>query len=147
MIALLLGLGQAAGAQQSPSPVEVSGTETGLENIMVTARRYEEKLQDVPVAVSAYGTETLELRNIVDMQSLANIAPGLAITQANSPTTLIIILRGLGNTNPNTGSDAAVGLYLNEVPINLQNGTNVGMFDLNSVQVLKGPQGTLFGRN
>ena len=149
MIVWLLGggLGQAAGAQESTSPVEVSGTDTGLENVIVTARRYEEKLQDVPVAISAYGTEALELRNIVDMQSLASIAPGLAITQANSPTTLIIILRGLGNTNPNTGADAAVGLYLNEVPINLQNGTNVGMFDLNSVQVLKGPQGTLFGRN
>src|SRR5688500_15580942 len=115
MIALLLGLVQAAGAQESPPP---AGDETGIENVIVTARRYAERLQDVPIAVSAYSTEALELRNVVDMQSLARIAPGLAITQANSPTTLIFILRGLGNTNPNTGSDAAVGLYLNEVPIN-----------------------------
>ena len=119
----------------------------GFGDIVVTARRTEERLQEVPVAISAFSAEQLEMRNVDDLQSLARIAPGLSITPANSPTTLVVTIRGLGNTNPNTGADATVGVYINDVPINLQNGTNIGMFDLQGLQVLKGPQGTLFGRN
>lgn len=141
--ALAVCLVSSARAQDS----NASTMQSGLDDIVVTARRSEERLQDVPVAVSAFNADTLETRNVTDVQSLANIAPGLSITPANSPTTLIVTIRGLGNTNPNTGADAAVGLYFNDVPINLQNGTNIGMFDLEGVQVLKGPQGTLFGRN
>jgi iron complex outermembrane recepter protein len=149
MSALLLTTafaGDARAQATTASAVQAGGSD-GLGDIVVTARRTEEKLQDVPVAITAFNAETLNKRNIVDVRSLANVAPGLSITEVNSPTTLIITLRGLGNTNPNTGSDATVGLYLNDVPINIQNGTNVGMFDMQSAQVLKGPQGTLFGRN
>lgn len=141
-LALAFSIGTPAMAQEASE-----ATQTGLDDIVVTARRIEERLQDVPVAITAFNGEALEARNVTDVQSLANVAPGLTITPANSPTTLIVTIRGLGNTNPNTGADASVGLYLNEVPINLQNGTNIGMFDLEGVQVLKGPQGTLFGRN
>ena len=142
-LAIAFCLSVPAQAQDTPA----AGAQAGLEDIVVTARRTEERLQDVPVAVTAFNAEALATRNVGDVQSLANVAPGLTITPANSPTTLIVTIRGLGNTNPNTGADAAVGLYLNDVPINLQNGTNIGMFDLEGVQVLKGPQGTLFGRN
>ena len=145
MLAATMALGSGGPALAQDAALE--DAQAGLDDIVVTARRTEERLQDVPVAITAFDQEILTSRNVTDVQSLANVAPGLTVTPANSPTTLIVTIRGLGNTNPNTGADASVGFYLNEVPINLQNGTNVGMFDLEGVQVLKGPQGTLFGRN
>ena len=145
MLAATMALG--SGAPALAQGAALMDAQTGLDDIVVTARRTEERLQDVPVAITAFNQDALTTLNVTDVQSLANVAPGLVVTPANSPTTLIVTIRGLGNTNPNTGSDATVGFYLNDVPINLQNGTNVGMFDLEGVQVLKGPQGTLFGRN
>jgi iron complex outermembrane receptor protein len=137
----------AAGSDPSDSGRDATATDKVLEEVMVTARRTSERLQDVPVAVTAITGDALESRAVHEIVDLTNIVPGLTVTPANSPTSLIVNIRGLGNTNPNTGSDAAVGFYLNDVPINLQNGTNLAFFDIDDVQVLKGPQGTLFGRN
>src|SRR5215207_7146587 len=92
------GTSQSAMAQES-GPESAAN---GLEEIIVTARRTEERLQEVPVAVTAFNQATLQTRNVTDVQSLANVAPGLTVTPANSPTTLIVTIRGLGNTNPNT---------------------------------------------
>jgi iron complex outermembrane receptor protein len=136
-----------SGPNAADAAVSGGNAETALEEVIVTARRTEERLQDVPVSVTAIAGDALQARGVYDMTDLTNIVPGLNITPANSPTSLDITIRGLGNTNPNTGSDAAVGFYLNDVPINLQNGTNLGFYDMDNVQVLRGPQGTLFGRN
>jgi iron complex outermembrane receptor protein len=148
---LMLASAPLFAAESGPNAADAAGSagkaETALEEVIVTARRTEERLQDVPVSVTAIAGDALQARGVHDMTDLTNIVPGLAITPANSPTSLDITIRGLGNTNPNTGSDAAVGFYLNDVPINLQNGTNLGFYDMDNVQVLRGPQGTLFGRN
>lgn len=116
-------------------------------DIVVTARRTEERLQDVPVAITAFSSAAIQQRGVTDLRDFGSLAPGLTIAEANSPSTLILTIRGLANVNPLSGSDATVGFYLNDVPINLQSGTNLGMYDIGNVQVLKGPQGTLFGRN
>lgn len=145
-LSIASAVGQAARAEGAGAAGE-DPTAAGLEEVMVTARRSSERMQEVPIAVTAISGDVIHERGIVDMTDLNSVVPGLTVTQVNSPTSLILVIRGLGNTNPNTGSDAAVGFYMNEVPINLQNGTNLGLFDLESVQVLKGPQGTLFGRN
>ena len=143
-LSLFLGvssLASAAAAQPSPPAASVS------DEIVVTARRTVERLQDVPVAVTAVSGPALEQRNITDLRAVGAIAPGLTIAEANTPSTLILTIRGLANVNPLTGSDATVGFYINEAPINLQSGTNLALYDIDNVQVLKGPQGTLFGRN
>lgn len=132
-------------AQERPGP-EVPRP-AALEEVVVTARRSTERLQDVPVAVTVMTGQELNARGVAKIEDLNHAVPGLAVIGINVPTTLDLSIRGLGNTNPNTGSDAAVGFYIDEVPINLQNGTNLGFFDIEGVQVLKGPQGTLFGRN
>jgi iron complex outermembrane receptor protein len=118
-----------------------------LAEVTVTATRTRQPIQRVPIAITALTGRSLSSRSIEDMTALTNVVPGLTVTPANSPTSLIFNVRGVGNTNPNTGSDAAVGFYLDNVPLNLQNGTNLALFDIDRVQVLEGPQGTLFGRN
>src|SRR5215212_1435039 len=98
---------------------------SAIEEVLVTARRTEERLQDVPLSVTALSGEALQAKGIKDVNDLNLAVPGLSVVPANSPATLVLNIRGLGNQNPNGGSDAAVGFYVNEVPINLQIGTNL----------------------
>ncbi|MGH6617143.1 TonB-dependent receptor [Sphingomonas sp.] len=122
---------------------------SGDGDIIVTARRREENLQKSPVAVTAFSGAQLESRGITNVQELANVTPGLSMASALGST--------LGGTaairsqsQPETSEmslDPSVGFYVDDVYIARQNGIFPGLFDIQSVQTLKGPQGTLFGRN
>ena len=116
--------------------------------IIVTARRREESLQSVPIAVTVYGTETLEKRSIRSAADLSAIAPSLIMQGAagrrNTPS---IGIRGQRTQDTLITGDPAVSFYFDEVILTPNQGLNLGLYDLGSVQVLKGPQGTLFGRN
>src|SRR5690606_5950831 len=120
--------------------------------IVVTARRFEERLQDVPISISVFNQEQLTNRNIANSTDLAAYTPSLTVNSRYGPDKASFAIRGFSqdlNTLP------SVGVYLAEVVaprlssnITSGNGAGVGsMFDLQNVQVLKGPQGTLFGRN
>lgn len=126
------------------------GLEAG--DIIVTARRVEERLQDVPISISVYNQEALTSRNIVSPADLATYTPSLTVNQRYGPEKSSFVIRGFtqeSNTSP------SVGVYFADVVApRAQAGTSSGngsaagqLFDLQSVQVLKGPQGTLFGRN
>jgi iron complex outermembrane receptor protein len=123
-----------------------------LEEVIVTARRKEERLQAVPISITAFGPTQLKDRNITSTQDLGLFVPSLVINN-NAGFAPGFVLRGQGST---LGAGPGVVAYFAEVPFisgqnatgSFQGGTGPGMFyDLENVQVLKGPQGTLFGRN
>ncbi|KUR76645.1 TonB-dependent receptor [Novosphingobium sp. Fuku2-ISO-50] len=113
--------------------------------IIVTAQRKEEKLSKVPVSVVAFGAEALKTRNITSEQDIGTLVPGLQVKNGQNSNQLSFSMRGQ-TLDPFSGTSPAVLTYLNEAPYNPGN-TATQFFDLGSVQVLKGPQGTLFGRN
>jgi len=117
--------------------------------VVVTARRRAERLQDVPVAVTALSSAELERRTIRQVDDLARIAPNLSIAQsARGAGVATIAMRGQENTNGAIYNDPAVGIYFDEVYLARTGGNLVSSLDdMSSVQVLRGPQGTLFGRN
>ncbi|MDY0065680.1 MAG: TonB-dependent receptor [Steroidobacteraceae bacterium] len=119
-----------------------------LQEITVTARRQEESLQDTPVSVTAISGQLLDNLNIQDMTSVAEFAPNLTIAhQPSSTTATSISLRGIGQTEPAATAEQGVGLYLDGVYIARTAGAVFDLVDLERIEVLRGPQGTLFGRN
>ena len=145
---------QAVPAQQSAPPAAAAAAAqpapeaAGLEEILVTAQRRSERLQDVPVAVTAFGERDLALRQIVDVQALAANTPSLNFTSSfYGNNDLVLAIRGVapGGILPNV--DQAVGTYVDGLYYARPEGSNFALVDVASVEVLRGPQGTLFGRN
>ena len=138
----------AQGAQGAPAPAPEQ-VATTLDDIIVTARRREERLQDVPLAVTAVTPKALERANITSVSGLRTQAPALIIVPgagANKSTPTFAI-RGQSQQELTILADPSVSLYIGDIVAPRSQGSNGGLFDLASVQVLKGPQGTLFGRN
>jgi iron complex outermembrane receptor protein len=121
---------------------------TALEEVFVTARRREESLQDVPIAVTAMDGDYLREQNITELSDLGIHVPSLRFSEGGASTNIpLITLRGQRPSEVLLTLDPAVPVYFAEVVLTPSQGTNLGMYDLANVQVLKGPQGTLFGRN
>lgn len=123
-----------------------NGTEQGWNSgdIIVTARRQEEQLQRVPIAITVIDSATLTSGAITGMKDVQYLAPSLTVSTNNTRNTDNYSLRGIGTT---FGTDPAVVAYFAEVPMPGGGGGAGALFDLANVQVLNGPQGTLFGRN
>jgi iron complex outermembrane receptor protein len=128
--------------EQTADRAEVSRS---IDDIIVTARRREESLQTVPVSVAAFSGEALEQRQVVELRDLTISTPGLSFSQSGSKSNVNITMRGQSKSVVGVGLPAVV-TYLNEVPLPTY-GSSLPTFDLASIQVLKGPQGTFFGRN
>ena len=122
-----------------------SGGASATQDIVVTAQRREEKLSKVPVSVVAFGAEMLKSKNITSEQDMGTLVPGLQVKNGQNSNQLSFSMRGQ-TLDPFSGTSPAVLTYLNEAPYN-PGQTATAFFDLGSIQVLKGPQGTLFGRN
>ncbi len=121
---------------------------TTLEAVKVTARKREETLQEVPVAVTAFTADTLDKLNVKDLSDLDAQVPNLTIYAARgSNTTLTAYIRGVGQSDPLWGVDPGVGLYMDDVYIARPQGALLDVFDVARVEVLRGPQGTLYGKN
>ncbi len=122
--------------------------EAELEEITVTARRREESLQDVPVAITAIGGDTLVNIGASDLTEIQAFSPNLVIYPGrNQSSTLTAFVRGIGQADPLWGVDPGVGLYLDDVYIARPQGALLDVFDVERVEVLRGPQGTLYGKN
>lgn len=121
---------------------------TGIEEIVVTARRVEESSQTVPIAITAFSESMLERRDIVRLSDIKNAVPNL-IFDANTATTNAarIFLRGLGEDESFFTADMPVGIYIDDVYIPRSNGALFDLYNIERMEVLRGPQGTLFGRN
>ncbi len=143
---IALGLGLAA----SPAMAQDASTQetVGLEEIIVQARKVDENLQDVPVAITAFSGDALEQQNAARITDIARFTPGLVFREANSsPSANSITLRGQVQTDILATLDPSVGTYVDGVYWSRAYGLNAELLDVSSAQVLKGPQGTLFGRN
>ncbi len=120
----------------------------GLEEVVVTARRRVERDLEVPIAMTVMDSELLRRQNIGNLNDLGVQVPGLRMSNtANSTNTPIISMRGQRPNDLSLSVGQAVPIYFNEVVITPPEGSNLALYDLENVQILKGPQGTLFGRN
>ena len=138
-------------AVQPASPPSASKGQAAPETlgeVVVTAQKREQKLQDVPVAVTALTAHQLETRGIEDIADLSALAPGLQVEESPSNRAVAqVAIRGNVQINPAIYWDTAVGTYLDGVFLGKAQGSVFDVVDLNRVEVLRGPQGTLYGRN
>jgi iron complex outermembrane receptor protein len=120
-----------------------------LEEVIVTsARRREENVQDVPIAVSLLSDELLEDYNILDLGDVSNIVPNSVISAGRATnSTIIAYIRGVGQNDPLWGFEPGVGVYMDDVFIARPQGALLDVYDVQSIEVLRGPQGTLYGKN
>jgi iron complex outermembrane recepter protein len=118
-----------------------------LEEVIVTAQKRTQNLQDVPVAVSAFSGEVLRDSGVTNMSELTNIAPSLTVTASQTSTTTVFGIRGIFTSSQNFGLESSVGLYVDGVYRARQGSMINNLVDVQSIEVLRGPQGTLFGRN
>jgi len=118
-----------------------------LEEIMVTAQKKVENLQQTPVTVTALTGVALEQAGITDIRGLAAVTPGLTITGDNQLGTSPIAIRGVGSAGGGIGSDDSVGIYIDGVYLGRPAANTFELVDIERVEILRGPQGTLYGRN
>ncbi|QKS01870.1 TonB-dependent receptor [Sphingomonas sp. CL5.1] len=130
---------------QDAAVTRATDTVSLADDIVVTAQRREERLSRVPVSVVAFTAQTLQNRVVVSEQDVGTLVPGLIVKNGQTSNQLSFSMRGQ-TLDPFSGTSPAVLTYLNEAPYTPYN-TSTSFFDLGSIQVVKGPQGTLFGRN
>jgi iron complex outermembrane receptor protein len=125
-----------------------ASTSTGVEDIIVSARRRAESIQDAPVAVTAISPRELTNLSAPDIRDLVGRTPNLVIDPVNAgPSAAAISIRGISFEDIEKSFDPAVGVLIDDVYIGTNTGQLLDFFDFESVEVLRGPQGTLFGRN
>ncbi|MEN5145761.1 TonB-dependent receptor [Brevundimonas diminuta] len=131
-------------AQQATGSEQASN----VDDIVVTARRREESLKDVPVAVTAVTSERLEQTGAADITTLQAQTPNATVQVARGTnSTLTTFIRGVGQQDPLWGFEPGVGLYVDDVYVARPQGAVLDIFDIERLEVLRGPQGTLYGRN
>ena len=139
---------EAEKAKASEKKAEADASSTGLESIVVTAQRREERAQTVPIAMSAFTGAELERRNITNALSLTQYVPNLVATNNTGlGTANTYFIRGVGDGESLASKDPPVGTYIDDILFSRQSANNFSYFDVDRIEVLRGPQGTLFGRN
>lgn len=132
----------------APAATEDAAVWRGIEDIVVTAQRRQETVQSVPIAVSAFSNDQLMRQGISNTLDLGRFVPNLiTMNNTGAGTANAFYLRGLGNTESIPTFDPPVGTYVDDIYLSRQNANNINLFDVERVEVLRGPQGTLFGRN
>jgi iron complex outermembrane receptor protein len=122
-----------------------------IQEIVVTAQKRSQNEQDVPISITTFTAQTLQDKNIVDVQGLARLSPSVNLDTASpfggSNQVLSASIRGIGQDDFGINLDPGVGVYVDGIYFARTTGANVNLLDVDQVEILKGPQGTLFGRN
>lgn len=125
-----------------------AGANRFIEEVVVVARKREETAQSVPIPITALSEEQLDNRNITEIQDLEKLSPNTSINySAVNGTAISVFMRGIGQTNWSATQDPKIGIYVDDVYLSRPQGGLLDMMDVNRVEILRGPQGTLFGRN
>ena len=140
--AVVFGFAGVASAQSTPQ-----ASPTTVDDIIVTAQKREQSLQDVPIVVTSLNQETLDNAGVRDIKDLQILTPGMTVTSTQSETSTTARIRGVGTVGDNPGLESSVGVVIDGV-YRSRNGVGFGdLGELSRIEVLKGPQGTLFGKN
>ena len=144
--ALALMIASPVMAQEAQQAEEAAAEDSG--EIIVTATLRSENLQNVPIAVTAFSAETLEKSGVKDLRDLGSVSPSFSVNNSNSESGgTTIRIRGVGTTGNNTGLESAVGIFLDGVYLSRPAVALGDLLDVSQLELLRGPQGTLFGRN
>lgn len=147
---LLMSAGMSASLSTSVmAATTAEGSSDTLEEVVVTAQKRSERLQDVPISMTVISEKQLENRGILNVGNLNALAPNVTIKAAQPGSGLVpaLSIRGIGGGQPGIWADNSVGIYLDGVYIGKTQGALLDLLDLERVEVLRGPQGTLFGKN
>src|SRR5882672_7873460 len=142
LLAGITGVANSAGTEES----EASASRTQLTEIVVTAQKREENLQKVPITMQAYSGEQLQKAGVSKLTDITKLAPNLNVVVQNALSQHIVI-RGVGTNEFFGNAPSSVGTYMDEVTMNSSYMSTLGLFDMERVEVLRGPQNSLFGRN
>lgn len=134
--ASLVGLAQPAAAQQS-----------SLETVVVTANKRVERLENVPQSISVIGEELLQRNNVRDLDDIIELSPALTKTQSDNPANTGLNMRGIGTQSIGIGVESDVAVIVDDIPIGMQVQAFRDLTDVQRVEILKGPQSTLFGKS
>ncbi|MFC4820082.1 TonB-dependent receptor [Dokdonella ginsengisoli] len=138
----------AAQSETPPLPAHPTGESAQLETISVTARRRSENIEKVPVAISAFSEEDLKDLQASNIDGLQGAVPGLNVVQGRGSSSAVnVFIRGIGQPDALQTFDPGVGMYVDDIYYSRIQGALISLFDVDHVEVLRGPQGTLYGKN
>lgn len=149
-LAMTLGLAFTGSviAQEADTDSDEDENSRPMDTIEVTARRREESQTDVPISLTALGGEALEDVGAQDITYLQQVSPNTTLeVSRGTSNTVTAFIRGVGQQDPVAGFEAGVGIYVDDVYLNRPQAAILDIYDVERVEVLRGPQGTLYGRN
>jgi iron complex outermembrane receptor protein len=136
----------AADADTARTPT--SASDAGLQEVVVTARRFSEDLQSVPIAVTAIGASVIQTQDITNLEDLNSFVPNFKISADRATSSTInVYIRGVGQSDPLWGNEPGVGVYIDDVYLARPQTALLDVIDVQDLEILRGPQGTLYGKN
>src|ERR1035438_8830581 len=144
----LIGAGTDVPADAATAPAESSADNGSIQEVVVTARRYAEDLQSTPLAVTALSAATIQAQDVTNLDDLNSFVPNMKIgADRATSATINVYIRGVGQSDPLWGNEPGVGVYIDDVYLARPQAALLDVIDVQDLEVLRGPQGTLYGKN